>query len=163
MTNHDSESQKQPSGRARTDTNQQDINSKSGRTLGVTLTAVSELHRRVLAADDAISDAERQLTVIADLSGQGEDQSDNLLAELQALHQRLEETQNRLHRSLDGVDELLEVARKEPACEDTSPSDTPDADTDIDTDTDDQGDAASLFDEEYIRNREQTASELQEQ
>lgn len=117
----------------------------------VTLSAVAELHRRLLAADSAVTDAETHLIAVTELMGaeaatDTSSRSPNVSAELDAAINKLEETAGQIDEALTGARTLRESAE-------VQPSRIGDADEEGTTDQ------TSIFDEEeYVRNTSDTCS-----
>lgn len=118
----------------------------------VTPATVAELHRRLLAADSAVTDAETHLTAVTELMG-AEATTDTSLrapsvsAELDAAINKLEETAGQIDEALTGARTLRESAEVESSRID---------------DADEEGttDQTSIFDEEeYVRNTSDTCSD----
>jgi hypothetical protein len=118
----------------------------------VTPTTVAELHRRLLAADSAVTGAETHLTAVTELMGAEEAtdtslRSPNISAELNATINKLEETAKQIDKALTGARTLQESAEVESSRID-------------DADGKDTTGQTSIFDEEeYVRNTSDTCSD----
>lgn len=118
----------------------------------VTPATVTELHRRLLAADSTVTDAETHLTAVTELMGAEEttdtrSRSPSVSAELDAAINKLEETAVQIDEALTGARTLRESAEVESSRID---------------DADEEGttDQTSIFDEEeYVRNTSDTRSD----
>lgn len=129
-----------------------DEHSASSAEVEVTPATIAELHRRLLAADSSVTDAETHLTAVIELVGAGEitdtsSRSPNVSAELDAAIKKLEETAGQIDEALSGARTLRESAEVESSRID-------------DTDNQDTSDRASIFDEEeYVRNTSDVCSD----
>jgi len=117
----------------------------------VTPATVVELHRRLLAADSTVTDAETHLTAVIELIGaegitDTSSRSPSVSAELDAAINKLEETAGQIDEALSGARTLRESAETEPSRID-------------DMDKQDTSDRTSIFDEEeYVRNTSDVCS-----
>lgn len=118
----------------------------------VTPATVAELHRRLLAADSAVTDAETHLTAVTELIGAGAATdtslgSPSVSAELDATINKLEDTAKQIDEALTGARTLQESAEVESSRID-------------DADEKDTTGQTSIFDEEeYVRNTSDTCSD----
>lgn len=118
----------------------------------VTSATVAELHRRLLAVDSAVTDAETHLTAVTELIGaeattDTSSRSPSVSAELDAAINKLEETAGQIDEALTGARTLRESAEVESSrIDDAGEQDTTDR--------------TSIFDEEeYVRNTSDACSD----
>lgn len=110
----------------------------------VTATTVAELHRRLLDADNTVTDAETHITAVSELvgtepTGSGS-RSASVSAELDAAIAKLEETADRIDEAITGARVLQESAKT------TSGPTGDDGEHETDSQT-------SMFDKDgYVRN-----------
>lgn len=129
-----------------------DEHSANSAEVKVTPATVAELHRRLLAVDSAVTDAEAHLTAVTELMGaeattDTRSRSPSVSAELDAAINKLEETAGQIDEALTGARTLRESAEVES-------SQVEDADGEGTTDQ------TSIFDEEeYVRNTSDTCSD----
>lgn len=129
-----------------------DEHSANSAEVEVTPATIAELHRRLLAADSAVTDAETHLTAVTELMGaegitDTSSRSPSVSAELDATINKLEETAEQIDEALTGARTLRESAEVESSRID-------------DTDKQDTSDRTSIFDEdEYVRNTSDSCSD----
>lgn len=117
----------------------------------VTPATVAELHRRLLAADSALTDAETHLTAVTELIGpepttDASSRSPSVSAELDAAITKLEDTVEQIDEALTGARTLRESAEAESS-------------RGGDAGRKETVEQTSIFDEEgYVRNTSDTCS-----